>query len=156
MDSTQSLEWVVALQALTTVFVLVLGLVIARFQLHVNIDRLKHERFERRFGMFDATRIFLEALRKAGDLEAAWGVRGGFHGVEKDFLSGTMGARFVFDKNLSEFLEKIQKNARELGSIKEEARELDDTSHKAGEAAKLMNGLNKELDTLENTFSKYF
>lgn len=141
-------DWVDYLQAFLTPTVAGVAALIAYLQWHTNALRLKHERFERRFGMFEATRKFLADLIKRGDLNEE---------ARRDFLSATSGARFVFGEKIANHLDVIHSKACDLERVQIERRDCDeaDVGRLANERRDIMQSLLDALSELEKTFAKH-
>lgn len=98
-------DWVGVLTALITLTIALFAVGIAVIQAQTNHKRLKHERFDRRFIVYDATYEFIRSIASAGAVPE--------RAIEK-FVKGTHGAQFVFDEDLSEYLSKVLRKATSI------------------------------------------
>ncbi len=143
-------DWVDYLSALLVPVIAVLGATIASLQWRTNANRLKLELFDRRYAQFVVVREFLGSiLRNVSHLS----------NERFEFRSGISGMRFIFDKEIEEFVnKKIWHLACDFWQLVDELDGvLVDTerSEKIQKKAEIMRQLNKELENLEDTFAKY-
>ncbi len=141
-------NWVDYLQALLTPTIATVVALITYLQWRTNALRLKHDRFDRRFGMFEATRDFLSDLIKHGDLK---------EDARLAFLSATSGARFIFGKKIALYLDNIHSKACDLECVQSEKQNCDkpDVARLSKKRNNIMHGLLKDLKEIETTFDKY-
>jgi hypothetical protein len=137
-------DWFDYCQALLTPMIAALGILIACLQWGTNHQRLKLERFNDRFRRFEATRKFMQALIMNPKVDESDSLK---------FLSETTGSRFVFNKNISEYLTQIHDKAVDLQTLDEE-RKSDPT--KAKDRGELKKWFIAELKSLEARFAKFF
>jgi hypothetical protein len=137
-------DWVDYCQALLTPMIAVLGILIACLQWRTNHQHLKLERFDRRFRRFEATRKFMQALIMNPTVNESDRIK---------FLSETTGSRFLFNKDISEYLTQIHDKGVDLQTLDEE-RKSDPT--KAKDRGELKKWFIAELESLEDRFAKYF
>ncbi len=98
-------DWIDVSTALLTPVVTVLGSIIAIQQWKINKKRLKHEIFDRKFFMFEATTKFINAVLKEVKVEDV---------DRHTFLSETKGALFIFKPEIVSYLDTVHKKALEL------------------------------------------
>ena len=134
-------DWVDYCQALLTPTIAAFGILIAWLQWITNHHRLKLERFDKRFSMFEATRKFIQVLIVNPAVDES---------ARLKFLSETTGSRFLFNKNISEYLTQIHDKAVDLQTLGKE----DPT--KAKDHGELMKWFIAELKSLEERFAKFF
>jgi hypothetical protein len=147
--NTPDRDWVDYLQALLTPAIAVLGFIIAGLQWWTNHSRFKLERFSQRFHIFEATRKFLQNIILKGNLD------------EQDritFLGETRGSRFLFDKEISNYLDEIHSKAVEIETLTSELETPsgDEREQKISQRVNLKKWINAQLKTLEDKFAKYF
>lgn len=109
-----------------------------------NHQRLKLERFDHCFRRFEATRKFMQAVIENPTVDESDRLK---------FLSVTTGSRFVFNKDISEYLTQIHDKAVDLQTLDEERRS-DPTNAKDRSALKKW--FIAELRYLEDRFAKFF
>jgi hypothetical protein len=86
--------------------VAIFGIIIAWRQFDINRKRLKMDLFDRRYAVYDAAREFMQEIFQAGVTKP------GEKFFQFNFAVGE--SRFLFDKDVIEFLEKMLKNAFEM------------------------------------------
>ena len=131
-------DWVDYFQAFLTPMIAGLGILIAWLQWWTNQQRLKLERFDRRFKRFEATRKFIQAIIVNPTVEESDRLK---------FRSDTSGSRFLFNKDISEYLTKIHDKAVDLQTLDGE-RKSDPT--KAKDRGELKKWYIAELRSLED------
>jgi hypothetical protein len=143
-------DWVDYLSALLTPTIAILGSLIAFQQWLINRKRLKHELFDRRYQQFCVVRDFLGSIITYGTAKKD---------EQLKYLSGTRGMRFIFDKDLADSVEKTIWNPAVmldcLNSELECAPDEEERAKNAKRQSEIFQGLKKELNVLEDTFSKY-
>jgi len=143
-------DWVDYLSALLTPTIAIFGSLIAFQQWLTNRKRLKHELFDRRYQQFCVVRDFLGSIVTSGTANKE---------EQLKYLSGTRGMRFVFDKDIADSVEKtIWNPAVMLDCLKSElecASNAEEREKNLKRQTEIFQGLKKELNVLENTFSKY-
>ncbi len=137
-------DWVDYCQALLTPAIAALGILIALLQWGTNHQRLKLERFDHCFRRFEATRKFMQAVIVNPTVDESDRLK---------FLSETTGSRFVFNKDISEYLTQIHDKAVDLQTLDEERRS--DTTN-AKDRSALKKWFIAELRYLEDRFAKFF
>ena len=138
------------LSALLVPTIAILGSVIGFQQWRTNTKRLKHELFDRRYEQFVAVREFLGSIMTSGKSKPE---------EQFKYLTGTRGMRFVFDKDIAEYIEKeIWHLAIELECLSSELEGVpvgEERSKNVHRQAKIKKLLYKELGSLEDKFAKY-
>jgi len=98
-------DWVDITAALLTPVIAIIGTTIAVLQWKLNKARFRHELFEKRYAIFEATNTYLSSLIT----HAAK--------VEEDriaFLRNTKGAFALFDKKIVSYLDEIHRKSLQL------------------------------------------
>jgi hypothetical protein len=149
MSQPPTHDWIDILQALLTPTLAFFGLLIAVLQWRINAQRIKHERFPQRFAIVESLRHFMQSIIKNGRV------------IEKDrlrFLSETAGSRFIFDKDISQYLTKVHDSAVDLETSRQELSAAPQEEKKAliQQQSKVKHWVIAQLRSLEDTFSKYF
>ena len=138
------------LSALLTPTIAILGLTIAFLQWRTNSKRLRHELFDRRYEQFTVVREFLGSIMKSGKSKPE---------EQLKFLTGTRGMRFIFDKDIAEYVDKtIWHLAVELECLDSELVDLpvgEERSKNVRRQAEIKKQLYQELNTIEDKFAKY-
>ena len=150
-ELTQAIPvWVAYLSALLTPTIAILGSVIAFLQWWTNRNRLKHELFDRRYEQFEVVRNFLGSIMASGKATDE---------KQFEYLSGTRGLRFVFDKKLAEYLDaQVWSPAVDLACLDAELEGVsvgEERSKNVRRQAELKKQLHQELKNIDDTFAKY-
>tara|TARA_R110002167_G_scaffold110677_9_gene281507 strand:+ start:4085 stop:4495 length:411 start_codon:yes stop_codon:yes gene_type:complete len=128
----------------------VIGSLIAYFQWNTNRKRLKHELFDRRYKQFEVIRDFLGSIMTCGKVTQE---------AEREYLIGTRGIRFIFDAEISEYVDKtIWHMAVHLQSLEAELEGVpvgEIRSKNVKEQSHIKKKLHEEIKGLEAKFSKY-
>ena len=98
-------DWVDITAALMTPVIAIVGTTIAVLQWKLNKARFRHELFEKRYAIFEATNTYLSSLIN----NAAK--------VEEDrisFLRNTKGAFVLFDKKIVDYLDELHTKSLQL------------------------------------------
>jgi hypothetical protein len=157
MDSEQLIQaaqngrdWVDYLSALLTPTIAVLGSIIAYLQWRTNTNRLKHELFNRRYKQFTVVRDFIRSILTSGKSK---------QDEQFKYLSGTRGIRFIFDKEIADYVDKnVWCLAAELECLESQLqgglvdKERTENIHRQAEIKKK---LLEELVSFEERFAKY-
>jgi hypothetical protein len=98
---------------------------IAIRQYQINSQRLKHELFNRRFAMFEAIGKFMASVTVGPPDEAARDK------AMVEFLLGTSGVRFLFNKEKLDYCNQLRDEARRLQRLEGKLQEY---AHKHGRA----------------------
>ena len=89
--------WVEYLKAVGPMIIGLAVTYVAWMQWHVNNNRLKHELFDRRYRVFEATRIFIGKVASSGRAKGE---------VILEFKLNTIESEFLFGKDISNYLDK--------------------------------------------------
>jgi len=143
-------DWVDYLSALLVPVIAVLGALIAFQQWKTNTKRLKHELFDRRYEQFMVVREFLGSIMTSGKSK---------QDQQFEYLTGTRGMRFIFDKEIAEYVDKkIWHLAIDLECLGSELEGLpvgEERTKNVHRQAEIKKQLYKDLESLEDTFEKY-
>jgi len=143
-------DWVDYLSALLTPTIAILGSIIALQQWRTNRSRLKHELFDRRYEQFSVVRNFLGSIMTNGKP---------LQEEQHKFLAGTRGMRFIFNKEIAEYVDKtIWHLAVDLECLQSELEGVpvgEERSNNVKKQSEIKKQLNKELVELEDRFSKF-
>lgn len=143
-------DWVDYLSALLTPTIAVLGAFIAWRQWRTDRNRLRHELFDRRYQQFTVIRDFLVSIMTSGKSKVE---------EQQKFLAGTRGIRFVFDKEMSDYVDSTIWNlAVDLECLDSELLALpvgDERSKNVKRQSEIKKALNMELRNLEEKFARY-
>jgi len=144
-------DWIDITTALATPVIALFGIIIAILQVtinknqarinknqeSINRNRLKHELFDRRYKMFEATRDFLGSIGNASGFE-----------IKKEaifeYQISIRGAAFVFNKKTAKYMKNICKKVIELRKHQKE-----NDSEKEHE---LLTWLDQEFYKVEDNF----
>jgi len=145
-----SKDWVDYLSALLVPTIAILGAIVALQQWLTNRKRLKHELFDRRYEQFVAIRTFLSSIMTSGKSKPE---------EQIEYLSGTRGIRFVFDKKIAKYVDvNIWHLAVELECLESELEGVpvgEERTKNVKRQSEIKKELLGELKTLEDKFSKY-
>lgn len=145
-----SKDWVDYLSALLTPMIAILGSVIAYMQFRINRNKLRNELFDRRYEQYEVVKNFLGSIMAAGKVT---------NEAQRQFLVGTSGLRFVFDKKIAEYVDKtIWTLAVDLECLYSELEGMpvgEARSINVRRQSEIKKQLLKELESLEDKFSYY-
>lgn len=127
------------LSALLTPTIAALALLIAYLQWRTNDNKLKHDRFDRRWSYFDATRKFIQSIIVSGHVEESECIK---------FASFTVGAGFVFDKKIADYMNEVYDKAIDLDQL------IQEKDEKKVNAAKKW--FRHTLSKMDDQFVSYF
>ncbi|MEW8626989.1 MAG: hypothetical protein AB2551_14645 [Candidatus Thiodiazotropha sp.] len=143
-------DWVDYLSALLVPIVTILGSIIAFQQWRTNSKRLRHELFDRRYEQFSVVREFLASIMTYGKSKRDEQIK---------FISGTRGMRFVFDKEIADYISKtIWHLAVELETLSSELDGMpvgEERQKNVRRQSEIKKVLYKELEHLEEKFAEY-
>ena len=143
-------DWVDYLSALLMPTIAILGSIIAFQQWRTNTKRLRHELFDRRYEQFTVVREFLGSIMVSGKSKP---------NEQMKFLTGTRGMRFVFDKEIAEYIDKtiwdLANKLESLESMIEGAPAGEERSKRIKLQSEIKKQLHEELKSLEEKFAKY-
>lgn len=89
-------DWVDYLSGLLVPTIAIVGAFIAWQQWRINRARLKNELFDRRYEQFCVVRDFIGSVMTYGESTLE---------EQRKYLVGTQGMRFLFDKNIAEYMD---------------------------------------------------
>ncbi len=142
--------WIDYLSALLTPTIAILGSFIAFQQWRTNRARLKNELFDRRYEQFSAVMNFLGSIITFGKCKIE---------EQQKFLAGTRGMRFIFDEEISTYIdENIWKLAIELEQLDAELEGVpvgEERTKNAKRQAEIKKQLYAELSGLNDRFAPY-
>ena len=147
---TPDLHWTTILSALLMPTVAVFGLFIARQQLHIAKNKLKHELFERRFSVYDAVRNLLASIVTSGKAKDEEILK---------FLSGTREAKWLLDEKIAKYLDdEFYSKALDLQCLASELEGLpigDERSTNVHKQREIKQWFSKQYDVLDEKFSPF-
>lgn len=143
-------DWVDYFSALLVPTIAVFGSIIALQQWRTNTKRLRHELFDRRYEQFTIVREFIGAILTSGKSKQE---------EQFKYLVGTRGMRFIFDKEIAEYVDKnIWHLAVDLECLDAELEGVpvsDERSNNVKKQSEIKKQLHAELKSLEEKFAKY-
>ncbi|MBM3576398.1 MAG: hypothetical protein FJX40_01790 [Alphaproteobacteria bacterium] len=128
------------IQSFAITLLAIVGAYIAWQQKQIAAEKLKLEKFDRRFKVFDATRSFLAHILRTGNVDAE---------QEREFWIATMDAIFLFDAEIDRFLEDVRLRAINFPVLNQERAQFTERRMEA------FNQFKKDLETLPGRFSKF-
>ena len=141
-------DWIDILSALLTPTIAIVGIGIAIFQWKINQKRLQHELFERRIKLYEIVTTHI-----------ANGICNGtfYNKEEMQFLRDTKHARFIFDKNIADFVDEIYKKSIDLSFLTRREQELSGTvlEQTMQKRTQVFKWFQSELNNIQNRFEKY-
>ncbi|MCQ4189944.1 hypothetical protein [Methylocystis suflitae] len=117
-----------------------IGARIAWQQKEIAAEKIKLEKFDRRFKVFEATRSFLSHILTTGNVD---------NEQEKEFWVATSDAIFLFDAEIEEFIRDLRLRAIYFPSLNREQAKFPEKRQEA------FNQFEKDIMTLPDRFSKY-
>lgn len=145
-----SLGWFTVLSSLATPIIAALGIWIAYRQSRTARYKLKLDLYEKRLVIYEAVRNAIGTIVTSGKTNSD---------IEREFLIGIAGAKWLFDKELEKYLhETLWHEIIHLGTLQGELDGLERGPEKTNLNNKrtvLMNALNKRLSELDNRFDKF-
>lgn len=144
----QQQKWVDIFKALLTPTIAVVGIVIGILQWKINQKRLQHELFERRIKLYEKITMHIANGITHGAFD---------NNEEIQFLRDTKHARFIFDKDIADFMDEIYKKSVGLSFLNSRTeqlsgKELETTIQKRQE---VFNWFTMELNNIQKRFEKY-
>ncbi len=141
-------NWIDVLSALLTPTIAIAGVSIAIFQWKINQKRLQHELFKRRIKLYEIITTHIANGISHGTFD---------NNEEMQFLRDTKHARFVFDKNIADFIDEIYKKSIDLSFFTSREQQLkgvalEETMQKR---AQVFKWFQSELCNIQNRFEKY-
>jgi hypothetical protein len=139
------------LQLLQTIAVFSVALVGARIawqQKEIAAEKLKLEKFDRRFRVFDAARSFLGHILTSGDVDPS---------KEREFGIAILDARFLFDPEIDAYLESLRKRSIQFKSLIWQLQSATDENRGviADKIARAHEDFSAELKALPDWFAPY-
>ena len=143
-------DWVDYLSALLVPTIAFVGVSIAILQWRTNSNRLKHELFDRRYEQYIVVRDFLGSIKASGKSKLE---------EQYKYTIGISGMRFLFDKEIAEYVHKnVWQAACDFECLVSELEELpvgEERTKHISKKREISDKLSTELDNLEETFAKY-
>lgn len=142
-------DWIDVLQALLTPTLAFFGILIAWLQWRTNDQRLKHERFGSRYAVAQALRHFLQSIVVKGDVS---------EDERLNFLSASAGSRFIFDKNISEYLSEVHDKAVDLQTARREsaAPQKEEKVELIKQQSEIKHWVIAQLRSVDENFARFF
>ena len=142
-------DWIDVLQALLTPTLAFFGILIAWLQWRPNDQRLKHERFGSRHAVVQALRHFLQSIVVKGDVS---------EDERLNFLSASAGSRFIFDKNISEYLSEVHDKAVDLQTARREsaAPQKEEKVELIKQQSEIKHWVIAQLRSVDENFARFF
>lgn len=100
-------DWIDIMSAAVTPVIALLGILIAWLQWKLSKSRFKHELFDRRYAIYEATLLYLNQILRANKLK---------NEERYTFLQNTKGAIAFFDEEIVNYLNDIASNSVRLQS----------------------------------------
>ncbi|ARU26965.1 hypothetical protein [Cellvibrio sp. PSBB006] len=116
----------------------IVALVFAGLQWYTNHKRFKHELFDRRYKVYDATSRFLGRLGAHRKMRSE---------DEMEFLTETAGTRFIFSPLEEKYIERILRIGLDLNLAGEESRHEDKNA--------IMAKIRDEMSQMNQVFGSY-
>jgi len=143
-------HWTTYLAALLTPTIAVFGASIAYRQWRTAQNKLKLDLFERRLSVYESARDYLASVFTSGKTSQE---------AEFKFLSGTRGAKWLFDDAIVQYLDKVLwQKICELGCIQSELEGLpvgEERSRKVHASADIKKWMVEQTSVLDEKFSPY-
>jgi hypothetical protein len=148
MTQLKNVNWINVLTALLTPTIAIVGTVIAILQWKINQKRLQHELFNRRIKLFEVVAGYIANAMSRGDV---------VDGEEYQFLRDTKHARFIFDKEVDDYINEIFRKSIDLQFFSRQIKQLqgkplEEVSEKR---RKVFEWLQNELKNLQKRFEKF-
>jgi hypothetical protein len=150
MDKYQLPWWMQWLQAMAVLVIAAAGVWIAYRQATIAQGKLKLDRFDKRFAVFNAARNALVSVLQHGDIN---------HKVLDTYNLGVVDAVFLFDDSMEAYLEDLRKRLAQLQFV---CRQLDNENlsqerrtQLADRRTQIFENLQKEFDVLKEKFKPF-
>jgi hypothetical protein len=101
--------------ALDTILIAIIGAIIAYEQFRLAKQKLKLELFEKRYKVFEATRKFLSVILRETSFKDS---------DLFEFYAGTSDATFLFEKDITTYLDSIRDHALKMRALHENYAQL--------------------------------
>jgi hypothetical protein len=110
-------DWVDITSALLTPVIAVIGIGIAVLQWRLNRSRFRHELFEKRYSIYEATLLYLGQLIRTAKMDD----------IERvTFLQNTKGAFVLFDDKIVKYLKSLHEKSIELHLFQSQQRRTEE------------------------------
>jgi len=142
-------DWVDILAAFSGPAVALAVGIVALLQYRLNRAKHRHDLFDRRYVMYEAIRNFIGGVLTSGRAT-----------TEKRlaFLVSTNGARFVFDKTITKYMEEIHSKAVDLHTLQSESEGMpqgEERTRNVDAERDIKEWFSAQLSGLEERFSSY-
>jgi hypothetical protein len=145
----QGKDWVDLFSALLMPAIAVVGIVITTEQARINRARFQHERFDRRYIVFEGIATFFAKIIQNGTVS---------NEELHNFLVSTRTARFIFGKWSKNYVEMVYKKALKLHTLDEMLKGIpvgEKRKQNLDQQEELHVWINSEFGKLEEKFSPY-
>ena len=135
--------------ALITILIGIFVAFVGYQQWILNREKFKLDLFEKRFAVYKACQVFLTQIMVTGDVKFE---------VLQDFRSNTQDSVFLFDNDVVDYINKIDKKSLESATLFKKLEALpvgDKRSEVCEKVSDLIGYLIKELPNLKNVFQPY-
>jgi hypothetical protein len=143
-------HWTTYLAALLTPTIAVFGATIAYRQWRIAQNKLKLDLFERRLVIYEAARGYISSVMTSGKTSQI---------KEMEFLSGTRGAKWLFDDEIVNYLNKVLwHKICALGCVQSELEGMpagEEHTKKIHAQAELKKWLMAQEEVIDNKFSPF-
>ena len=141
-------NWISVFTALLTPMVAIVGLAIGILQWRINKKRIQHELFERRIKLFEIITAHMADAISLGTFS---------NEEEFKFIRNTKHARFIFGKDIADFIDEIYKKSVDLSFFSRREQQLSGIAlEEAIEKRRLVfEWFGTELNNIQNRFEKY-
>ena len=140
--------WIQLLQVFAVFGVAVAGTRIANRQKEIAAEKVKLDKFDRRFKVFDAIRAFLAHVTMRDEVD---------DDHFREFERATLDTVFLFDEKMVEFVEQLRRRAIEVQSLRfRQAQNLEKDGQATGEKwLALQDAFNADLASLPERFRPF-
>lgn len=141
-------NWISVFTALLTPMIAIVGTAIGFLQWKISRNRLQHELFERRIKIYEIITTHIANGICYGTFT---------NKEETQFLRDTKHARFIFGKDISDFVDEIYKKSAALKLFISREQQLRGVEFEkaAKEREKVFEWFQTELNNIQNRFEKY-
>lgn len=141
-------DWIKVLTALITPMIAIVGSVIGVEQWVLSKKRLQHELFERRIKLFEVITTHI-----------ANGISAGIFSNEEEtrLLRDTKHARFIFGKDIADFVDEVYKKSVDLSFFTRREQQLNGVALEEAieKRRRVFEWFQAELNNIQNRFEKY-
>jgi hypothetical protein len=140
--------WLQLFQVPAVSAVALVGARIANQQKEIAAEKVKLDKFDRRFKVFDAIRAFLAHVTMTADAD---------NDHFREFERATFDTVFLFDEPMAEFVEQLRRRTIEMQSLRfRQDRNLEKDGQAAGEKwVALQDAFNVDLRSLPDRFRPF-